>query len=139
VSKQLSNTEVGFFNGLIEAIKKKMDEELSLYFPGHFDDTAIKEYYDRLKGRILLELDTIIRGNDNSDKIGQIDDFLLTMAKPKTFAGRESAEILFDKQFEEMCVFLKHRVGADPEQMTVLQFYNTFEYIKKTTKPNGAK
>lgn len=139
ISKQLSNVKVNFLNGLLEAVKKKIDTELNLYFPGQFDETAVKEYYDRLRDRVLLLLDTIIRGNDNNEEIQKIDDYLLTMAKPQVFSGKESAEIKFDKQFEEMCTFLAHRLGAEPEKMTVLQFYNAFEYLKKTTKTNGGK
>lgn len=135
--KRFENESKGFLNRLIESVKKKIDEEINLYFPGHFEDAAIKEYYDRIKTRVLLQLDSIIRGSDNEDKIDKIDDFLLTLAKPKVFSGKESAEIAYDKQFEEMCLFLTQELSVEIDNMTVLQFYNSFEYLKKQKKPNG--
>jgi hypothetical protein len=108
-----------------------------LYFPAQFDDIAVKEQFDKIKVRILLQLDSIIRGNDNSTEIEHIDDFLFSLAKPKVFSGRESAEIKYDKQFEDMCLFLSHELSLRIEDLTVLQFYNSFEYIKKQRKKNG--
>lgn len=131
--------KVGWFEKIFQSIKKKMDDELTLYFPGQFDDIAIKEYYDRLREQILLKLDTVIRGRDNEEKISRINDQLLTHARPQVFSGRESIEIKYDKQFDEMCTFLMHRVGVDPDKMTVLQFYNAFDYIKKANKPDKTK
>ena len=44
----------------IEAVKKKIDRELQIYFPRLFDDATVKEYYDQLKRRTVLILQTII-------------------------------------------------------------------------------
>jgi len=137
IMHKLGNIKKGFLDRLIESVKKKIDQELTLYFPGQFDDVAIKEYYEKLRARALLKLDAIIRQKDNSKAINKIDLFLMNLAKPKTFSGKQSVEIKYDKQFEEMCLFLKQEVSADIENMTVLQFYNSFEYIKKAKKPNG--
>jgi hypothetical protein len=135
VLKRLKNTKVGWLNGFMESIKKKINQELRLYFPGRFDDAAVKEYYDKLKQRVLLMLDTLINENDNSNKIEQIDSFMLTLSKPQLFSGKESAEIKFDKQFEEMCLFLADQLSVEPKKMTVLVYYQTFEYLKKKLKP----
>jgi hypothetical protein len=124
---------------LIEFVKKKIDEELNLYFPGNFDDIAIKEYYDRLRQKILLQLDGLIRGTDNSFKIDKIDEYLLNLAKPKTFSGKDSIEIKYEKQFEEMCLYLKKELNLEAESSTTLQFYNAFEYLKKINKQNNGR
>lgn len=136
--KEFGDAPVGWFQRLIQSVKKKIDDELSLYFPGQFDDAGIKEYFDRMRERILLQLDSIIRNNDNEMQINKIGDLLLTHARPQVFSGRESAEIKYDKQFDEMCTFLIHRINVNPDKMTVLQFYNSFEYIKKSNKQNRA-
>ena len=129
--------ELNFFNRLIQSVKKKIEDELDIYFPGRFDDSPVKEYYDKLKHRTLLELDEIIRKKDNSDLIEKVDYYLLSLAKPKVFSGKESAEIKFDKQFEEMCLFLIKELSMNMDNTTVLQFYNAFDYFKKINKPNG--
>lgn len=137
--KEFENESKSFLDRLIESVKKKIDQELNLYFPGNFDDASVKEYYDKIRNRALLQLDAIIRDVDNDEKIDKIEEFLLTLAKPKVFSGKDSVEIKYDKQFEEMCLFLKQELSVEPQDMTVLQFYNSFEYLKKQKKPNGRK
>ncbi|NQU52437.1 MAG: hypothetical protein HQ522_07845 [Bacteroidetes bacterium] len=139
VLERLNNTKVGWLNGFLESIKKKITEELNLYFPGRFDSIAEKEYYDKLRERVLLMLDSIINETENEEKIRQIDNFLLTLAKPHLFSGKESAEIKFEKEFDEMCLFLTHKLNVNPDEMNVLQFYNSFEYLQKSMKQNKQK
>lgn len=136
---KLGKTKTNFIDRFIETVKKKMDEELNLYFPSKFEDANIKEYYDRLKSRMQLMLDKIIRGTDHKEQINEIDDFLLSLSKPRIFWGKEGAEIQFDKQYEDMCLLLSQKLTVDPKKMTVLQFYNAFEYIKKTIGSNASK
>lgn len=136
IQKKFQCANTGFINKILESVKKKLEDELNVYFPGQFDDTSIKEYYEKFKNRILLQLDTFIRGNNNTKTIQEIEDFLLALARPKIFFGKENLEIRYDKQFEEMCLFLKHELSVDTNNMTVLQFYNSFEYIKKLKHGN---
>lgn len=135
--KIFENQALNFLDRLLQSVKKKIDTELNLYFPGQFDDAAIKEYHDKLRSRILFQLDTIIRNADHKQEIDQIDDFLLTLAKPQIFSGKESTEIKYDRQFEDMCLFLSQELSIDIDKLSVLQFYNSFEYIKKQRKKNG--
>lgn len=120
----------------MEAVKKKIDEELQLYFPRLFDDSSVKEYYDELRHRTLLMLDAIIEG-DTEDKRKQIDDItsmLMTYNKPQSFTGSESMEIQYDKQFENMCLLIAQQLHVDAKKYTVLEYYNAFEYIKNAAK-----
>lgn len=135
--KVFENQSLNFIDRLFQSVKKKIDEELNIYFPGQFDDAAVKEYHDKLRSRTLFQLDTIIRNADHKQEIDQIDDFLLTLAKPKVFSGKESTEIKYDRQFEDMCLFLSHELSLDIDKLSVLQFYNSFEYIKKHRKNHG--
>lgn len=137
--KRFGQAKTGWFDQLIQAVKKKIDDELVLYFPGQFDDAGIKEYYDRIRERVLLQLDSIIREKDNDQKINQVNDLLLTHVRPQIFSGTESAEIKYDKQFDEMCTYLIHQLSVNPKKMSVFQFYNAFDYIKKTNKQNKGK
>jgi hypothetical protein len=126
-----------FLDKLFEMVKKKLNDELKLYFPNNFDDASIKEYYQKLKSRVLLQLQSISQQKSNAEAIEKIDAFLINLAKPLTFSGKDSAEIKFEKQFEEMCLHLKKEAAVEPSEMTVLQFYNAFEFIKKQSKKNG--
>jgi len=135
--KIFENQSLNFIDRLFQSVKKKIEEELNLYFPGQFDDAAIKEYHDKLRSRIFFQLDSIIRNADHTQEIEQIDSFLLTLAKPQIFSGKESTEIKYDRQFEDMCLFLSQELSIDIDKLSVLQFYNSFEYIKKQRKKNG--
>ena len=121
----------------IEAVKKKIDRELQIYFPRLFDDATVKEYYDQLKRRTVLILQTIIDGGSKPEREKEIDDItaeLITYFNPKSFSGSDSVEIEQDKQFEKMCLMLSQHLHTDPKNMSVLAYYNAFEYIKEMVK-----
>lgn len=121
----------------IEAVKKKIDRELQIYFPRLFDDATVKEYYDQLKRRTVLILQTIIDGGSQPEREKEIDDItaeLITYFNPKSFSGSDSVEIEQDKQFEKMCLMLSQHLHTAPKNMSVLAYYNAFEYIKEMVK-----
>ncbi len=124
----------------LEAVKKKIDNELQLY-PKSFDDVTVKEYYDQLKQRTLLMLNAIIQGDetDKQDEIEKITTLLLTYTKPQSFNGSNSIEIQYDKQFENMCLMLSQNLHVNPKTFTVLEYYNAFEYIKQDNKSRNMK
>ena len=130
--KDISHTDL---TAHTEAVKKKIDSELSLYFPGTFDDGAVKEYFDQLKKRTLLILDSIISGGPQQKEINYITDLLITYTRPVSFYGPDSMEIQYDRQFENMCLILSQKLNVDPKKFTVLEYYNAFDYLKKQMKP----
>lgn len=112
-------------------LKKKVATELETYFPGDFTNAKEKDAYDKLRQRTLLVLDSIINDSDNSKKIEELDKLLINMHSPNIFIGSESVEIKYDKQFESMCLLIAQKIGLDAKKMTVLQFYNAIDTIKK--------
>lgn len=132
--KDVANSEI---TAHLEAVKKKIDDELRLYFPRLFDDATLKEYYDKLKQRTIVVLRTIIDGRATEADAKEIDDItaeLITYFNPQTFTGSESVEIRHDRQFENMCLILSQNLHVDPKKFTVLEYYNAFEYIKEQAK-----
>ena len=125
----------------IEAVKKKIDDELQMYFPRLFEDSTIKEYFDELRRRTLLVLDSIVNGEtpEKTEQIEKITMELLTYNKPKVFTGADSMEISHDKQFERMCLLLSQHLNVNPKQYTVLEFYNAFEYMQEMLKEQAKK
>lgn len=114
---------------LLFRLKKKLDEELELYFPEN--SAKEKSAYDKLKARTLLVCDKILRQADVQEQIDTIDAALFNSYTPKSFIGSTSAEISHDKSFESVCVLVAQKSGLDPKSMTVLQFYSALETIKK--------
>lgn len=117
-----------------EEIKKKLDLELSEYFPSVFDDSTAKEYFDQLRKRTIAILDEIIDGVDKKDEIEELTNLLMTFSNPLKFAGKDSIEIEYDKNFENMCIMLSQKLHINPKNYTVLEFYNAYEYLKKQIK-----
>ena len=117
-----------------ESVKKKVDTELASYFPSIFDDAKVKEYYTTLLQRTRLILDGIIEQKDNSAEVDRITTMLLMYNEPKSFSGSKSAEIIFDKQFEDMCLVIAKQLGTNAKAYTVLEYYSAFEHIKKEMK-----
>ena len=118
--KDVANSEI---TAHLEAVKKKIDDELRLYFPRLFDDATLKEYYDKLKQRTIVVLRTIIDGRATEADAKEIDDItaeLITYFNPQTFTGSESVEIRHDRQFENMCLILSQNLHVDPKKFTVL-------------------
>lgn len=58
------------------------------------------------------------------------------MYTPKSFSGRQSEEVKSVKGFEEAVVYLSQYTTRDPKKMTVLEFYQALETIKKQNKKN---
>lgn len=131
-----SETASGLDN-LIDSLKKKFEDELSIYFPGHSDDAIAKEQFDKIKQRTLLTIRGILDGADYAADIDLIDVFLVGLSKPQTFAGSASAEVHFEKTFEEMNIYLLKESGINVNSTTVLQYYSAFEYLKKQAKNNA--
>lgn len=121
----------------LEAVKKKIDGELRLYFPGLFADSEIKEYYDLLKKRTMAVLANIIAGVKNPDATPEIEKLttaLITYSNPKSFAGSDGVEIQFDRQFENLCLVLSEQLHVKPKDYSVLEFYNAFDFVKERAK-----
>lgn len=124
----------GMISEIVESLKKKLDSELKLYFPAIFEDSSLKEYYDKLKVRTKVVLEGIIEDKDVFDELEKIDFSLLNYSKPKCFIGKESEEIKFDKQFENMCLLIGQKLNKDAKLMNVLEYYNAFDYIRNENK-----
>lgn len=125
----------------IEDVKKKIEDELAVYFPKTQDDPKTKEYHDLMRRRAILQCDAILQETDRyNEEIEQLTTRLLTFNKPSRFDGKDSVEVQYDKQFENMCLIISKELNADAKRMTVLEYYNAFEFVKdmqaKTNKTN---
>ena len=137
LTKELNDAPEKELTAQLEAVKKKIDEELRIYFPALFGDSQVKEYYDLLKKRTLALLQNIVDGVDRPDETPEIEKLttaLITYSNPKSFTGSESAEIQFDRQFENLCLVLSEQLHVKPKEYTVLEFYNAFDFVQERAK-----
>ena len=134
VVEKLGGSKVGELFENFLTVKKKIDEELTLYFPREFEDAKSKEYFDKLRQKALLTLDAVISDEEDDSKLKAITREVLTYFKPQVFEGTESVEVQHDKQFDKMCIALSKSLHIHPKTLTTLEFYNAFEYLKEQIK-----
>ena len=121
-------------------VKKKIDNDLGLYFPSLFDDVSTREYYDILKRMTVATLAMIADGNE--EKRRQADELrerLVLFQKPKVFTGHDGVEVVHDKEFETMCLVITKETGRDAKKMTVLEYYNAYEYLREKARKTANK
>lgn len=129
--KEISKIRHSKLLDLLVKLKKKVSDELEVYFPGDFSSAKEKEAYDQLKRRTQLILDTIIYGADNEEQIKAIDAVMFGAYSPKCFIGSDSIEVSYDRQFETTCLLIAQKTSLNAKNMTVLQFYSALDTIKK--------
>lgn len=137
VTRLLQDTPAKQLAARLDAVKKKIDGELILYFPALFNDSSVKEYYDLLKKRTMEVLKNIVAGVANPDTTPEIEKLttaLITYSNPKMFTGSEGVEIQHDRQFENLCLVLSEQLHVKPKEYTVLEFYNAFDFVKEKAR-----
>lgn len=113
-----------------DEIKRKIDSELAEYFPETFDSSVDKNYLDLLRRRAFLQLSEIIDREDHTQEIKDLTDRIFNFYDPKNFEGKESAEVKFDKDFEQMCLILAKEFSGKVKDYTVMEFYSAQKLLK---------
>lgn len=121
---------------VFQSAKKKIDEELGLYFPNLFDDVTTREYYDILKHLTVTNLKRISDGDTKElqKTVSELRDRLLLFQKPKVYTGHDGLEVRHDKEFETMCLLITKETGRDAKDMSVLEYYNAYEYLREKSR-----
>lgn len=141
VIETLGGATRGELTEAYQSAKKKIDQDLSLYFPSLFDDVTTREYYDIVKRLTLTNLTRIADGDSDERKEAaeQLREKLVLFQKPKVFTGSDGLEVRHDKEFETMCLAITKETGRDAKRMTVLEYYNAYEYLREKTRKTQNK
>lgn len=136
VVEKLGDVPIKALHQALDEVKKKIDEDLRLFFPSIFEDAETKQYYDILKKRTILALDEIIHGEDDETRkqIEKLTTELITFQPAKTFQGSESLEITYEKNYSKICHLISHYINNDPKEFSVTEFYTAFEYVQEYMK-----
>lgn len=123
-----------------QSVKKKIDDELVLYFPTLFDDVTVREYYDILKQLTVMRLNGIEQHDEALQaEADKLRDKLVLFQKPKVFTGHDGLEVRHDKEFESMCLAITKETGTEAKRMTVLEYYNAYEYLREKARKTQNK
>ena len=115
-------------------LKKKLSEELSLYFPSEFGMSA-REKEDRDdRERYAIAVKKISNSESVKETPEEIEARMIGRYRPLCFYGKDSVEIGYNKQFESSCLLISQKANAEAKSMTTLCFYNALDIIKKQTE-----
>lgn len=131
IVEALQDVSVHEVTATLEAVKKKITDELRAYFPKMFDSPETKEYYDILKGRALAVL-RMVQGYDAN--VEEYNTRIMTHAKPMQFDAEKNAEIESDKNYEVMCHVITENTGSNAKDLSVLGYFTAQEYTKDKIK-----
>lgn len=120
----------GIMDSIIESIKKKIQQDLTLYFPEVFESAMEKEFCDKLRRKTLMSLKRIQGEKIIEADFERLSNEIVTFSRVMNFQGKESAEISTDKEFETLCLLISKHTGRNAKEMTALEFYNAYEFIK---------
>ncbi len=133
IVERLKDEKITDISQTLEDVKKKIDAELSAYFPSFFETASSKEYYDLLLKRSLVQLDNIINGKE-SEQERIMADRLITFAPTRKFSGLDNAEVRHDKSYLSTCHIISQNLHADAKGMTVAEYYSALELLKEQQK-----
>ena len=141
VIELLSGAPRGEIDKILASVKKKIDDELGLYFPSLFDDIRTREYYDIVKRLTVNMLMQIAEGTDDerTKQAEAMREQLVLFSKPKVFTGKDGVEVRHDKEFETMCLLITKETGRDAKDMSVLEYYNAYEYLREKSRETQNK
>lgn len=125
-----------FVKESVDQIKKKVETELSIYFPKKFKRMATISFYQIVK-RTELVLDEIISDRDNKEFIEDVDYQLLPDSE--NYAGENGFEVNYINNFEDSCLVIGEKFGKDAKKMSVLEFFRAEQMLKKQKNPEKGK
>ena len=134
IQQSLAKEKKNVIDRLLSKFKKKIDTELTVYFPKSQSNRGMKELFNKLKEKVKLELDYLIYGIDNFEAVDKINTELLLSNKPRVFSGSKSFEVITDKQFDELSIIITKNLNVKAKELTVFEFYSALEYIEAENK-----
>jgi len=128
-----SEVRVDRLTGWLVGVKKKIDAELTAYFPQKFGGSVEAEYASLIRRRCNAILDGIIEGRDTTEEVRKIEGEMLLFEEVKSFWNGDF-EVRFDRQYEDMCLYISGELHADAKRMTVTEYYSAYELLEKREK-----
>lgn len=136
VCKKLENISYSHIEATLEDLKKKFDSEMEKYFPKKVNTSHIKDYFTLMQKRALIEID-ILLGKQLQEELKKIEDEMFDMYEPQVFHGENGVEVSNTKNYKDACTMIKQNTGKDTEDMTVIDFYQTLDYLEAQIKKYG--
>jgi len=134
--------EIGFdvetaVDKLVE-VKKKIDLELTVYFPRFFKKSGFDENTALRVSVLNMQCDEIIYKRDFTENIFTVEKEMLENSKPNIWnVHREgNMERTLEVDFEKYATSIKEHIDLDIETTTTFTFYATVEHLIEKLTPN---
>lgn len=116
-------------DGILDAVKKKIDSELSFYYPdvasGESEQTALMR---NIADALLEEVQT---GCDNSELIARLRKMIVEVMDVVDYANYERES---DVAFEQMCLSIRETMHTDTKGLTVMEYYAARKSLDERAK-----
>lgn len=126
----------GTIETAVDEVKKKIGEELKLYFPRLFPDDSV-EFYQKLKQRIMLQGQMLIDPDGGTPEMiasmKEINRFFLLQNLPQSFRPDDvdNATVVLEKSFSQLVSVLGNNGAPNAQELTVFDFYGHLDYLSK--------
>ena len=91
------------------------------------------QFWIKQKEKNIKQLEVLISGKEDPT-IEQIDKYFALYIKPKNFHGAGSAELKYDKSFEQNCILLSEYSNKSVKDSTVKEYFALLDYYNKLIK-----
>jgi len=139
VYERLQDVTIGDYETTSADAKKKIEEELKIYFRQGGESAATKEYYELMRRRALLMVEEVTDQVDHSEEIREIESQMVRADKPRSFGGAKNSEVIYDKNFVGCCIAIAQNLNMDAKQMSVLEYYRAIEVLEEQQKQSKRK
>lgn len=102
-------------------------------YPDVFSRTSITQAYIEMHETSLKILKEIIAGSAPGEEV--FEKMILKQTEPLNFSGKNSVEIKYQRDYEELCIKLSSYTTRDVKLISTKEFYALLSYAKKENKP----
>lgn len=72
--------------------------------------------------------DAVLTGKNYDEEISAADRYFSMLIKPKSFSGKENAELNYEKDFEENCIILSSLANKPVKELTTKEYFSLLKY-----------
>jgi hypothetical protein len=118
-------------------VKKKINKELSLFFPEKYSSVNELMYFQQLKRKVEIQLRRLILRKPSflDEQMLSVEKYFLSLDAPKQMRPVKGNAIVEQMQyFELLCTLLEENNVHRPKELTVFEFMSRINHLEKKFK-----
>lgn len=134
--------EIGLTEGELKKktkeVRTKIYGDLELRYPEIFKNILSVAFWAKLKERTLKVLQGIIEDKEFTEEINAADRYFSMLIQPKSFSGKDNAELRYDKDFEKNCIILSSMANKPVKEVSTTEYFALIQHYNDQIQ-NGRK